>query len=244
MQPTLEDTSFPNILQTAYQKCISCEEAIFVTQKAILKLLKENGSAFLCVNDLEKAFDTIEVPVLLHTLYHAGVNAWKDLAACEKLVLHWYCNRKASIRVVNTLSPHFQPERGIQQGSVLSPAFFLLVVDQMLQGLQQSNCGVNVTNLYIGAATNADDVRTVAHLLKTTQEQATPSSTSHAVKGSRSMLKNARWSKLVAMQVYTCISIMEFPVTRVCDEREISFVSFLSYNAGLLDYTRASFIWG
>ena len=190
------------------------------------------------------------MPVLLHTLYHAGVNAWKDLAACEKLVLHWYCNRKASIRVVNTLSPHFEPERGIQQGSVLSPAFFLLVVDQMLQGLQQSNCGVNVTNLYIGAATNADDVRTVAHLLKTTQEQATPSSTSHAVKGSRSMLKNARWSPspslswLQCKYIYTCISIMEFPVTRVCDKREISFVSFLSYNAGLPDYTRASFIWG
>ena len=80
------------MLQTAYQKGASCEEAIFATQEMIVKLLKENGSALLCLYDLEKAFDTIETLVLLQSLYEAGVNGktWR-------IVKEWYSERSESV---------------------------------------------------------------------------------------------------------------------------------------------------
>lgn len=47
-------------LQTAYQRGVSCGYAIFATQEAALKVLRDGGKAFLSLYDLEKAFDTLE----------------------------------------------------------------------------------------------------------------------------------------------------------------------------------------
>ena len=52
--------------------------------------------------------------------------------------------------------------RSFRQGSVLSPILFLLVMDPLLQELRQIFCGPSVCGLYLGAFSNADDIRTLA----------------------------------------------------------------------------------
>ena len=85
--PIFTDSEFPHLCQTAYQRNISCRDAIFATQEAILKIIKDGGEAFLSLHDLEKAFDTIEVPILLENLFKAGINGkgWRMIKA-------WYEN--------------------------------------------------------------------------------------------------------------------------------------------------------
>ena len=51
--------------QSAYQQGISCADAIFATQEAFLKLSRKVDCPYLCLYDLEKAFDTIEHATLL-----------------------------------------------------------------------------------------------------------------------------------------------------------------------------------
>ena len=77
--PVLENSSHPFFTQTAYRKCSFCQDAIFATQEAILKVIRDGGEAYLCLYDLEKAFDSIEHSILLNSLYDAGVNgkAWR-----------------------------------------------------------------------------------------------------------------------------------------------------------------------
>ena len=121
MKPILLEFNSPHFLQTAYQRGVSCEDAIFATQEAALKVLREGGKAFLSLFDLEKAFDTIEKAVLLQCLYNKGIcgRAWR-------IINSWYTSATAAIEIENTVSDLFQQERGVRQGSVLSPTLFQL----------------------------------------------------------------------------------------------------------------------
>ena len=128
MKPILLEFNSPHFLQTAYQRGVSCGDAIFATQEAALKVLREGGKAFLSLFDLEKAFDTIEKAVLLQCLYNKGISgrAWR-------IINSWYTGATAAIEIENTVSELFQQERGVRQGSVLSPTLFLMVMDEMLK---------------------------------------------------------------------------------------------------------------
>ena len=57
------------------------------------------------------------------------------------------------------------------QGSVLSPTFFLIVMDKLLHSLSEEKVGVSICNLYLGGAAHADDVTTVATSVKAAEEQ-------------------------------------------------------------------------
>ena len=63
-----------SISQTAYQKGLSCAHAIYATQESILTHIREGGNQCLCFYDVEKAFDSIELPVLLKRLFEIGIN--------------------------------------------------------------------------------------------------------------------------------------------------------------------------
>ena len=60
------------------------------------------------------------------------------------------------------LSEPFVAERGVKQGSVLSPTLFLVVMDELLKQMRESNHGLSLCNTYAGAAIHADDLCTIA----------------------------------------------------------------------------------
>ena len=111
----------------------------------------------LSLYDLEKAFDLIEQAILLCSLFKAGVNgkSWR-------LIRTWYGNLSAVVRSGSTISPAIPILRGVQQGSVLSPIFFLVIMDDLLHQLSQSSCGASICRLYLSGAAHADDVRAIA----------------------------------------------------------------------------------
>ena len=68
LHPFLDKMNVPDSLQTAFQKGLSCSTAIFAMQEALLIHLREGGHPYLCLFDLEKAFDSIEHSILLERL--------------------------------------------------------------------------------------------------------------------------------------------------------------------------------
>ena len=60
------------------------------------------------------------------------------------------------------LSHSFLVERKVKQGSVLSPALFLLVMNPLLRQLQASGLGLTVNSFYASGILHADDIRTLA----------------------------------------------------------------------------------
>ena len=91
------------------------------------------------------------------TLYNAGVNGkmWR-------LLKSWYTGGSCQVKLDGMLSQSFHVKRGVKQGSVLSPALFLQVMDPLLKQLQTSGLGLSVNRYYAGGFLHADDIRTLA----------------------------------------------------------------------------------
>ena len=68
------EAGLPHVNQSAYRRGISCAEAIFATQETIARYMRGGNKVYMCLYDLEKAFDSIEYPILLHWLYGIVIN--------------------------------------------------------------------------------------------------------------------------------------------------------------------------
>ena len=113
--PLFEEIGFPDISQTAYQSGLSCGHAIYATQEALLTQIKEGGNQYICFYDVEKAFDSIVLPMLLKQLFEIGINGklWH-------LLKSWYTDSPSRVRLNNSLFYALLIGRGVKQGSVLS----------------------------------------------------------------------------------------------------------------------------
>jgi len=160
------EAGLPHINQSAYRRTVSCSDAIFATQEVVAKYLRGGSHIYMCLYDLQKAFDSVEYPVLLEKLFHAGVHGkmWR-------LLRSWYDGGSCQVKLDGMLSHSFPVERGVKQGSVLSPALFLLVMDPLLQQLQASGLGLTVNRFYAGGFLHADDIRTLATSEESLQRQ-------------------------------------------------------------------------
>ena len=158
MRSIFHEANVPHPNQSAYRKKTSCADAIMATQEAISRYVEGGDQVFMCLYDLQKAFDTVEYPVLLKRLYDIGVNGkmWR-------LIKNWYMGARCQVKLESGyLSDSYSVERGVKQGSVLSPTLFLLIMDPLITKLQSYGCGLSINNFFCGAYLHADDIRTLA----------------------------------------------------------------------------------
>ena len=112
----------------------------------------------MCLYNLEKAFDSVEYPILLDFLYAAGING-----KCWRLIRNWYEGGQCRVIIQERkLSQAFVVERGVKQVSMLSPVLFLLVMDPLLISFQQSGIGLSVNDFFAGGFLHADNIRTLS----------------------------------------------------------------------------------
>ena len=92
---------------------------MFATQEIVAKYLREGSRVYMCLYDLQKAFDSVEYLVLLEKPYDVGVNGkmWRLLKSL-------YEGGSCQVKLDGRLSDSYHVERGVKQGSVLSPALY------------------------------------------------------------------------------------------------------------------------
>ena len=117
LEPVYSGGGIPHPNQSAYRKEISCGDAIFATLETLIRFLQEKCSVYMCLYDLQKAFDSVEVPVLLQGLFDVGVcsKTWRILQS-------WFTDCCSVVRLGSQSSSPFTVQRGVRQGSILSPS--------------------------------------------------------------------------------------------------------------------------
>ena len=90
-------------------------------------------------------------------------NKLQNMAFTKELVFRWTEFGCPGQHV----SPPFALGLGVRQGSVLSPALFLLIMDPLLRQLQALSIGASVNNMYAGGFLHADDLYTSSQHLYT-----------------------------------------------------------------------------
>ena len=134
-----------------------------VVQEAVRSHLQHGSTAYQCFYDLEKAFDSVEYCVLLDHLYRSGINGrtWRLIKS--------FNNPCGQVKISNRLSRVVTLQRGVKQGSVLSPMLFL---DSLLMDLANANSCISIKRIYSGSLGHADDLRSVTPNLHSLQKQA------------------------------------------------------------------------
>ena len=97
---------------------------------------------------------------MLNCLFNAGVNG-----ARWHIIQRWYNGATARVKLGTTLSDLLHGERGVRQGSVLSPTLFLVIMDDLLRELIESSQGTTIEG-------HADDIHTLGSSISTVENQA------------------------------------------------------------------------
>ena len=142
-----------NPLQHGFQKGKSCTMASFITHEA-RDFAKERGSPmYCCYLDAKQAFDRVWIKGLLYKLHELGIRG-KML----RIIANMFSDTSSKVLVNGVLSDSLPLQQGTKQGSILSPFFYTVYIDQLLNELMKSNHGLKLQDIPVCAPTQADDI--------------------------------------------------------------------------------------
>ena len=96
------------------------------------------------------------------SLFPKQFGPWAVNGKTWRLIKSWYSSPTSRVKHQNVFSAPFPINRGVKQGSVLSPSLFLIVMNSLLKKMRNSNNGGSLHGTFVGIAIHADDVRSIA----------------------------------------------------------------------------------
>ena len=152
-----EKIPFPCPQQQGFQKQLSCITAAFNLQDAICTNLYLHSNVYVAFLDTEKAFDTVWHAGLFYKLYNLGIKGkvWR-------IIRHMYEGLTFQVSVNSSMSTKGSISKGVRQGGVMSGFLYLVHIDELLQLLVASNCGVEVCSIACGNPVLCDDLTVLA----------------------------------------------------------------------------------
>ena len=106
-------------------------DTIFILGQLQENYMAANKPLFLAFVDLEKAFDRVPRKIIWWTMRKLGVEEW-----LVRMVQIMYVDVKSMVKVGDGCSKEFGVDVGVHQGSVLSPLFFIIVIEAVSMGFR------------------------------------------------------------------------------------------------------------
>ena len=136
-----------------FQKGLSCSHIIY-SLKQVADYFTIGGSTVnICTLDINKAFDKVNYYVLMLKLAER-----RFPAAMLNIFASWFDCSYAIVKWGEHKSVIYQLESGVRQGSVISPHFFAIYVNDVLHSLSESKLGCRIRNVACCCFMYADDL--------------------------------------------------------------------------------------
>ena len=140
-------------LQFGFKAGTSTTECTWLVTEVASYFLRRGTPCLVTLLDCSKAFDTCQFSVLFQKLLK------KNLPPIViRALIFVYEEQTAWVSWGSARSDQFQIVNGTRQGSVLSPGFFGVYVDELLEELRKAGVGCYIGGRYFGAAGYADDI--------------------------------------------------------------------------------------
>ena len=151
--------------QFAFRKGLSTETCIYVLKQTIFDYTTSTTPVFACFMDPRKAFDRINNNILLKILKERNVPFF-----ILNILAFWFSSQKFYVKWQNILSDFFIPTCGLRQGSLISPLFFNVYLDELSKVLNNSGIGCYMGSKLINHLCYADDTVLLSPSLKSLQK--------------------------------------------------------------------------
>ena len=140
-------------LQMGFKGGVSTTHCSYLVQEVAGYYLRRGSNIFATCCDCSKAFDKCRFDLLFTKLIRHKVPA-----IVIRILIFNYEKQFAWIKWGNTLSQQFGVSNGTKQGSVVSPIFWNLYLDDLLKKLRTLGVGCFIAGVFVGATAYADDL--------------------------------------------------------------------------------------
>ena len=154
----------PSTLQFGFQSGQSTTMASWTLIETVSYFTCRGGPVYLCLLDLTKAFDRVKLSTLFELLKE------KIPPILLRFIIFSYEHQQCSVMWQGSRSDNFTIHNGVRQGSIASPSYFNLYIDQLFQDLKESKLGCTIADNYYGIIGYADDLALLAPSRETLQQ--------------------------------------------------------------------------
>ena len=149
----IQDQLESNPNQFGFKRSHGTDQCIYALKEVINLYTSLKGCVYSCFLDASKAFDRVNHSILFEKLAKRGIPAY-----IRRILIFWYQHQKMCVKWGSLTSDLFSVSNGVRQGSILSPHFFNVYVDDLSTQLNKLKIGCLLGDFIINHLLYADDI--------------------------------------------------------------------------------------
>ena len=147
--------------QFGFKQKSSTSHALFCLKETINYYSERGSNVFCSFLDASKAFDRLVHAGLFLKLLQRGL----PLVVLD-LIIFWYSQLQCRVRWGDSYSAWFDVIAGVRQGGILSPDFYCIYIDDLVEILKRLGIGCYLRSVFLSVLLYADDMALVSPSLR------------------------------------------------------------------------------
>jgi hypothetical protein len=147
--------------QHGFRKRYSTATACTTLKETVSSYVRNKSSVFVCFMDLSKAFDKVNHDILIDKLCKLKIPMH-----IISIINYIYRNQNVAVNFRENISGSFKVTNGLRQGAILSPIFFNIYINDVLNYISGLNDGCKLGMMSANTIAYADDVTLLAPTTK------------------------------------------------------------------------------